>query len=173
MTTKSRKQAIIVDENLTWRYAASYILESANFAVTAIKRHDLKDHLNNNNKKLDLVVIHVSPASSLCELRDILYTCRLHNIDTILSVSSIRLSSLHYLQQLQPSALIPSNAIKQLIYALTDLGKQSSYCAPILKASIKQYIYCLSQTPATLKTEIKNTLLFYTGRIEQIPATLH
>ncbi len=158
MTNKKSKKAIIVDENLTWRYAASYILESANFSVTPIRRHALKHCLLKNAAQLQLALIRVDALSSIQELRDIITLCQTHNICTVLTIGTVRLAILQLLHQLKPNAIIVQNNAEQLIAAFEHFNRHQNYLAPALKHAVDQYCY-LQTSPANKLTRPMPDLL--------------
>lgn len=155
-----QKQAIIVDQNLLWRLAASHILEAANYKVTPIAPSSTRHCLEKNANEIQLALIHISERFCLKQLEHIITHCRQHKIKLIMIISQIKLAALSRLYSMHPEGMISDNAIEQLVDALEANDNNRKYCEEQLQHMVGEYHYLLRQSPDSLQKTIEQSVFF-------------
>lgn len=154
------QQAIIVDQQLTWRFAASYLLESAYYNVTPIKADQLQNCLTKNGDIIDLALIQIDEHSQASQLIELIQQCQQKQVATIFAIDAIQLSALYKLYELRPNGLILTRRIEQLSVAIQKLSQQQRFCANNLTRLVTEYQHFLLSTPSPLHAAIKSGIYF-------------
>ncbi len=154
------QQAIIIDQQLTWRFAASYLLESAYYNVTPIQPEHAHNCLNKNGDIIDLALIQIDEQTSTKTLLELLKQCKQHRIATVFAIDAIQLSTLHKLYEQRPNGLILTKRIEQLSAVIEKLALHQRYCANSLTRLVTEYQHFLLSTPSPLHAAIKSGIFF-------------
>lgn len=160
MAKATQLQAIIVDQQLTWRFAASYLLEAAYYNVTPIQAEQLQSCLDKNGDIIDLALIQIDEHTPANRLTELLRQCQQKQVATIFAIDAIQLSTLYHLYEQRPNGLILTKRIEQLSAAIEKLSQQQRFCANNLTRLVTEYQHFLLSTPSPLHAAIKAGIYF-------------
>lgn len=159
-THTSSKQAILVEEDLLWRFAESYILESANFKVTPIRRKALQHCITKSACAIDLAIIRITNDIDDNTLMSINTLKRKQGFKLILLFKTCKLALLKQAFQLNPDAMILSSDVRNLLDTLNAFDRKQRYYSHQISELLYHYDHLIDQIPGALKSHAQQNLMF-------------